>query len=60
MNSFLNRVLAPGLRRVGSGVAYPQKAEPGIAAPLKAEPTIEEIVEEPLIAPSSPPPLRMT
>lgn len=55
MNSFLNRVLAPGLRRVGSGVAYPQKTEPGIAAPLKTEPTIEEIVEEPLIAPSSPP-----
>jgi len=54
MNSFLNRVLAPGLRRAGSGVASPQKVEPGVAAPLEAEPTIE-IVEEPLIAPSSPP-----
>lgn len=36
--NFLNRVLAPGLRRVGP--------PSGPAAPMKAEPLLEEIVEE--------------
>ncbi len=52
MNSFLNRVLAPGLRRVGSGLAYPRKAEPASGVPSKGEPVIEEIVEEQPVEPS--------
>ncbi len=45
MNPFLNRVLAPGLRRVGSGLAYPRKAAPPIVAPANMESTVEESVE---------------
>ncbi|MCG3111978.1 MAG: hypothetical protein MCM46_09185 [Candidatus Manganitrophus sp. SB1] len=45
MNPFLNRVLAPGLRRVGSGLAYPRKGAPPIVAPENMESTIEESVE---------------
>lgn len=46
MNSFLNRVLAPGLRRVGP------RFEPAAVAPVEAEPLLEEIAEERVVAPT--------
>lgn len=54
MNSFLNRVLAPGLRRAGSGFASPRKAAPPIMPPTDAKPLFEEVVEEPSALFSSP------
>lgn len=56
MNPFLNRVLAPGLRRVGSGLAYPRKEAPPIVAPANMESTLEEIVEGEPAAPGASPP----
>lgn len=55
MNPFLNRVLAPGLRRVGSGLAYPRKAAPPIVAPANMESTLEESVEGEPAAPGASP-----
>lgn len=46
MNSFLNRVLAPGLRRVGAGFGSSRKAEPAVVAPMITEPAVEEIADE--------------
>lgn len=56
MNPFLNRVLAPGLRRVGSGLAYPRKGAPPIVAPANMESTVEEGVEGEPAAPGASPP----
>ncbi|WDT77627.1 MAG: hypothetical protein MPW16_10500 [Candidatus Manganitrophus sp.] len=56
MNPFLNRVLAPGLRRVGSGLAYPRKAAPPIVAPSNMESTLEESVEGEPAGPGASPP----
>lgn len=56
MNPFLNRVLAPGLRRVGSGLSYPRKAAPPIVAPANMESTVEESVEGEPAAPGASPP----
>lgn len=54
MNSFLSRVLAPGLRRAGTGFASPRKAAPPIMPPTDVKPLFEEVVEEPSALFSSP------